>query len=248
MTALRDVLPATADVSVTLNLHQVQPASDRDEDRGGGRARRPDRQPDVPRPDVRRRLLRRPARHDRGPDRLVVRAAPATRPRSGSRSTRSGSTTTTRRGSRRTTAPAASVPRHPPGALRRHPRPADGDGVADRRLRVSPTCCSGCSATCGLPIQVTENGMAAHDVLVEAARSTTTTASTTCATTSRPCTTRRHGADVRGLLRVDAAGQLRVGVGLRQAVRHRARRPRDQQRTPKDSALWYAEVIAKHGL
>ncbi len=33
VTALRGVLPASADISVTLNLHQVEPASDRDEDR-----------------------------------------------------------------------------------------------------------------------------------------------------------------------------------------------------------------------
>ena len=69
------MLPPTADLSVTLNIHQVQPASDREEDLaaaehvdlianrifldpmfGGGYSARPDR-------------------HDRGPDGLVVRAA-----------------------------------------------------------------------------------------------------------------------------------------------------------------------------
>ena len=52
-TALRGVLPPSADLSVTLNLHQVQPASDRGGGPGGRGPRRPDRQPDLPRPDVR---------------------------------------------------------------------------------------------------------------------------------------------------------------------------------------------------
>ena len=47
-----------------------------------------------------------------------------------------------------------------------------------------------------------------------------------------------------GLLRVVAAGQLRVGVGLRQALRDRARRLRDAGAHAKDSARFYAQVVA----
>jgi beta-glucosidase len=49
------------------------------------------------------------------------------------------------------------------------------------------------------------------------------------------------GVDVRAVLRVVAAGQLRVESRLREALRHRARRLRTQRRTLKRSGAWYRE-------
>ena len=75
---VRELAPA-AELSVTLNLHVIRPASD-----VGGRPRRgpADRragQPGVPRPDAGRRLPGRPAGRHRRRHRLVVRPATATR-------------------------------------------------------------------------------------------------------------------------------------------------------------------------
>ena len=44
------------------------------------------------------------------------------------------------------------------------------------------------------------------------------------------------------------ARQLRVGVGLRQALRRRRRRLRDAGRTPRASARWYADVARANAL
>ena len=68
---------------------------------------------------------------------------------------------------------------------------------------------------------------------------------TSTATCAR-CTPRSSGGvDVRGYFCVVAARQLRVGLRLRQAVRHRARRLRHPARVPRRPArCWYAEVAA----
>ena len=82
-----------------------------------------------------------------------------------------------------------------------------------------------------------------------AAASTIRCASTTCASTSRAV----HAAIAAGrrparLLRLVAARQLRMVARLLEALRHRARRlRRRQKRTPKDSARFYARVIASRG-
>ncbi len=61
-----------------------------------------------------------------------------------------------------------------------------------------------------------------------------------------PCHPGRRPAG--GLFRLVAYGQLRVGQGLPAALRHRVGRLATQQRTLKDSALWYRGVIAANGM
>ena len=85
------------------------------------------------------------------------------------------------------------------------------------------------TATAGRPDVITENGAAYEDVPgADGVGRRPRADRATCATTSRRCTDaiarRRRRAR---LLRLVAARQLRVGVGLRQALRHRPRRPRD---------------------
>ena len=78
---------------------------------------------------------------------------------------------------------------------------------------------------------------------------TTPTGSPTSTATCAPCTPRiARGRGRARLPRLVAAGQLRVGVRLRQALRHRARRLRHPAPHPKDSALWFRTVIRANAL
>ena len=205
------------------------------------------------------RPARRPAAHHR----LGLRRRTATPRRSHRRSTCSASTTTRRRASRRPGRDAA--PRRA-GAGR--PERPDGRAVAGHRPRLlvpqpGPYTAMGWPIEPAgparlllrvhrdypdLPLMITENGAAFDDVRA-----------TTAGARRRPHrlparAPRRRARRDRGrrrrarLLRLVADGQLRVGVGLREALRHRARRLPDARRTPKDSAKWYREVIAVNGL
>ena len=240
--------PPGADVSVTLNLHQVEPASDRSRGPGRRRARRPDRQPDLPRPDVRRRLSDDLLATTARPHRLVLRARPGDEARSASpldslgvnyyNPSRVGADPAGRR-----------LARHRPCLLRRHPGPADGDGVADRAVRAHRPAAPGAARLRAARSMVTENGMADHDVVVDGrgprrrpdrlparpprrgARRGRPRAPTSAATSCGRCSTTSSG---RGATTSASAWCTSTSTTRRGPL--------------KDSARWYADVIAKHGL
>ena len=85
----------------------------------------------------------------------------------------------------------------------------------------------------GLPIRVTENGMAAPDLVVDGAVHDDDRIAYLHDHLDAVHAAIEQGADVRGVLRVDPARQLRVGLGLRQALRDRARGPVDAGAVPE---------------
>ena len=84
-----------------------------------------------------------------------------------------------------------------------------------------------------LPLLITENGAAFEDRLDGETSSTTSVASRTSGLTSRGRAREGAGRRRPRLLRLVAARQLRVGMGLRQAVRDRLRRLPDAATDPE---------------
>ena len=80
------------------------------------------------------------------------------------------------------------------------------------------------------PVYITENGRACDDVVDEDGQVRTPTGSATSSDhLGAVAQAAAEGVDVRGFYAWSLHGQLRVGRGLRQAVRHRARRLRDAE-------------------
>ena len=243
------------DVGIVLNLAPFWP-----ETPDAARRRRRDRrrpQPGLARPARRRRVRRRPARASRpsSPTRTLVRdgdldagprlrrlarrqllhavPADARRRRRRRRTPRSRPTRASRR------CPSWSASRAPTSAGR-STRAGLEELLVDTHERT------------GLPILVTENGAAYPDdasTRTRRAPSTTRTGSATCATTSPPpSAARAAGADVRALHRLDPAGQLRVGRGLHQDLRHRAHRPARTRpgRPRRPTTGWRSTSAARH--
>ena len=215
-----------AQVGIVLNLDRVAAGSDRAADRAAARRFDGYLQPLVPRPAVRPRL---PGRHARALRRAVsTRRRARRRPgaRSPRRPTSSASTTTRRRSSstaRRTRCRATG------GA-----RAGRGD-VTEMGWAVDPTVCDELlraarrATTRAGRSTITENGAAyRRRVAPTAACHDPERDRTTCdehlAAAARGD---RRGRAAARLLRLVAAGQLRVGLGLHAALRHRARRLRD---------------------
>ena len=99
----------------------------------------------------------------------------------------------------------------------------------------------------GLPLMITENGAAFDDVVVRRRPGPRrATGSTTCAGTSTPSARpSTRGRRRPRLLRLVAAGQLRVGATATTARFGIIRVDYDtQERTWKDSAHWYRDVVA----
>ena len=101
-------------------------------------------------------------------------------------------------------------------------RPVHGDGLEHRPAGLTELLLRLQREYPGQPLMITENGAAFDDVVVGRRRgSTTTGGSTTCAGTSPRCAERpRAGRRRPRLLRLVAAGQLRVGLRLRPPLRH----------------------------
>ena len=94
-------------------------------------------------------------------------------------------------------------------------------------------------------IYVTENGAAYADAAATTAASPTERRSYLVEHTS--CALARAigaGVPLARVLRLVAARQLRVGLGLLEALRHRLCRLRDAGRIPKGSFYWYRDLIA----
>ena len=152
------VLPPAATSSVTLNLHQVAPASRLRRRRRAARPSTPCRTGSSSTRCCRPLPRRRPRRH-RPPHRLAfVRDGDLARSRR--RSTRWASTTTARR---RVAARTPTGRATCPGTDRAAPIARRSRGRHDRMgwpivPAASPSCCCDRSATSGLPMMVTENG------------------------------------------------------------------------------------------
>ena len=246
VTALRDVLPPSADLSVTLNLHQVVPASDREEDLAAAE------HVDL----IANRIFLDPMFGGGYSEALLTTAAgltdwafvlpgdeaeiaapldsvginyynPATiRAHSGPGPTFPG---TDRAAHAETTAPRTVMD-----------WPIVPSGLTDLLLRTQ--------RDVALPIRVTENGMAAPDVVVDGA----------VHDDDRIAYLRDHldavhaaieqGADVRGyyvwtlLDNFEWAWGYDKRFGIVRVDRS------TQERFPKDSARWYADVIGRNGL
>jgi beta-glucosidase len=248
VTALRDVLPAGSDVSVALNLIQVQAASERDEDLAAAE------HVDL----IANRMFLDPMFGGGYSDELRTTTAgltdwsfvrPGDEAEIGAALDSIGLNFYNPSRVSAHPSPSGSMPF--PGTHRAFfadipgPRTVMGwpivpSGLTDLLLRVQ--------RDVGLPIHVTENGLGAHDVLVEG----------TVHDQERIDYLRDHVAAVQAALRqgVDVRGyyvwtlldnfEWAWGYEKRFGLVHVD--VDDQRRTLKDSARWYAGVIAKHGL
>ena len=120
----------------------------------------------------------------------------------------------------------------------------DADGLYDLLVRVARD-------YPGVPLYVTENGAAFPDEKdADGAVARRRTASPTWTRTSRAAHRAiADGVDLRGYFVVVADGQLRVGARLRaSASASSTSTTTTLQRTPKDSARWYAQITKANGL
>ncbi len=246
VTALRDVLPPSADLSVTLNLHQVVPASDREEDVAAAE------HVDL----IANRIFLDPMFGGGYPEALLDTAAgltdwsfvrPGDEAEIAARSTRSASTTTTRPRSGRTPDRARPSPA-PTGPPMPRPRRRAPSWTGRSCRRASPTCCCARSATSGSrsgsprtawPPPTWSSTGAVHDDdriaylhdHLDAVHAAV-----------------EQGADVRGyyvwtlLDNFEWAWGYDKRFGIVRVDRS------TQERFPKDSARWYADVIGRNGL
>jgi beta-glucosidase len=246
VTALRGVLPPSADLSVTLNLHQVQPASDREDDLaaaehvdliangifldpmfGGGysadllatTAHLTDW--DFVQPGDEAEI-------GAGLDSIGVNYYNPARVAAQDGSGKSFPGTDRAR--------FVDIP----GPQTVMGWPIVASGLTDLLLRVQ--------RDCGLPIRVTENGMAAHDVLVDGAVHDDDRIGYLHDHLAAVHEAIEHGADVRGyyLWTLLDNFEWAWGYDKRFGIVHVDLET--QVRTPKDSAHWYAGVIRDNGV
>ena len=246
-TALRAVVPADVELSVTLNLQHVAAGH-----RSAGRRRRgPARgcrgQPDLPRPDVAREVPRGPGRADLTPHRLVLRRTTGT--------------------SREIAGPIdfLGVNYYAPHVVAAGPRTAKAWPGTDRIHQVErpgprtemgwPIQPSGLTDLLervhrdyAVPITITENGVACDDLVVDGR----------VHDQDRIDYLREHfsaildaidaGVDVRGYFAWTLLDNFEWAWGYAKRFGLVYVDFEDQVRTPKDSAHWYAEVVARNGL
>jgi beta-glucosidase len=247
VTALRDVLPADADVSVALNLHQVQPASDDPEDQAA-------------------------AQHvDLIANRMFLDPMFAGGYSEALRETTAGLTDwsfvlpederdigvaldsvgVNFYNPARVRGGAAGQGRPFPGSDRAFfadipgPRTVMGwpivpSGLTDLLLRVQ--------RDVGLPIQVTENGLGAQDVLDAGAVHDLDRIDYLRDHLAAVLEARRQGADVRGYYVWTLLDNFEWAWGYDKRFGLVHVDYADQRRTLKDSARWYADVIAHNAL
>ena len=207
-----------------------------------GAAHRRAGQPGVPRPDARRRLPGRPAGRHRRRHRLVVRARGRREGGRACRSTSSASTTTRARPGPRLGRRVARG-RTPTGTAARRTRPwvaaddvdflpqpgpytamgwnIDPSGMTELLLRLQ-------REYPGQPLMITENGAAFDDVVSpDGAVHDASPGRLPVPAHRRGRRGHRPGRRRPRLLRLVAAGQLRVGLRLRPALRHHPGRLRD---------------------
>jgi beta-glucosidase len=244
VTALRDVLPKGSDVSVALNLHQVQAASDRPEDVAAAE------HADL----IANRMFTDPMFGGGYSDEL--------------RATTAGLTDWSflREGdeaeigvpldsvgvnfynpSRVGVGPGAPFPgthrafyADIPGPRTVMGWPIVPSGLTDLLLRVQ--------RDIGLPIHVTENGLGAHDVVEEGAVHDQDRIDYLRAHLGAVLAALREGVDVRGYYVWTLLDNFEWAWGYEKRFGLVHVDFDDQRRTLKDSAQWYAGVIAKHGL
>ena len=139
--------------------------------------------------------------------------------------------------------------RSSPTHCRRRDRTPTWVGVSNPS-RSPSCCCASAPIHPGLPLLITENGAAFPDEAGSRRQHPRPTTGSPTYTVTSTCARRDQRRCGRPrLLPVVTAGQLRVGVGLHEAVRHRARRLRqDVERRPKQSAYWYRDVIRANAL
>jgi beta-glucosidase len=118
--------------------------------------------------------------------------------------------------------------------------PIVASGLTDLLLRVQ--------RDCGLPMQVTENGMAAPDVLVDGAVHDDDRIGYLRDHLDAVLDAVERGADVRGYFVWTLLDNFEWAWGYDKRFGIVHVDLETQQRTPKDSALWYAGVIRDHGL
>ncbi len=246
VTALRGVLPPTADLSVTLNLHQVQPASDRDEDLAAAE------HVDL----IANRIFLDPMfGGGYSPDLLATTAhltdwdfvLPGDEAEIGADLDSIGvnyynpARVASQDGSGKSF-PGTDLARFVeiPGPQTVMGWPIVASGLTDLLLRVQ--------RDCGLPIRVTENGMAAHDELVDGAVHDDDRISYLRDHLAAVHEAIEHGADVRGyyLWTLLDNFEWAWGYDKRFGIVHVDLET--QVRTPKDSAHWYAGVIRDNGV
>ena len=126
-----------------------------------------------------------------------------------------------------------------PGSRRRRPRWA---GRSTRRH--SATCCAGCTSVHRFPrYLITENGAAMADTDVSMAGSSTTTVSSTSPPTSAQVhQAMEDGVPVEGYFAWSLLDNFEWAYGYGPKFGLVAVDMETQHRTPKQSALWYAEV------
>ena len=158
-----------------------------------------------------------------------------------------GSTTTTRPGSPPPDGSGKSFPGTDrarfvdiPGPQTVMGWPIVASGLTDLLLRVQ--------RDCGLPMRVTENGMAAPDVLVDGAVHDDDRIGYLRDHLAAVHDAVEHGADVRGYFVWTLMDNFEWAWGYDKRFGIVHVDLETQVRTPKDSALWYAGVIRDNGV
>jgi beta-glucosidase len=247
VTAMRDVLPTGADVSVALNLHQVQAASERAEDVAAAR------HVDL----IANRVFLDPMFAGGYSDDLRATTAGLTdwsfvRPGDEAEiGVALDSLCVNFYNPSRVAAQPRAGGRPFPGTHRAFfadipgPRTVMGwpivpSGLTDLLLRVQ--------RDVGLPVHVTENGLGAHDVVVDGAVHDQERIDYLHDHLAAVLAALRQGADVRSYYVWTLLDNFEWAWGYRKRFGLVHVDFADQRRTLKDSARWYADVIARHAL
>ncbi len=244
VTALRDVLPAGSDVSVALNLHQVQPASDRPEDVAAAE------HVDL----IANRMFLDPMFGGGYSDQLRATTAGLTDwsfVRPGDEAEIGVAVDSVGLNfynpSRVGVGPGAPFPgthrafyADIPGPRTVMGWPIVPSGLTDLLLRVQ--------RDIGLPIHVTENGLGAHDAVEDGTVHDQDRIDYLQAHLGAVLAALQQGVDVRGYYVWTLLDNFEWAWGYEKRFGLVRVDLADQRRTLKDSARWYAEVIAKHGL
>jgi len=244
VTALRDVLPAGSDVSVALNLHQVQPASDRPEDVAAAE------HVDL----IANRMFLDPMFGGGYSDQLRATTAGLTDwsfVRPGDEAEIGVAVDSVGLNfynpSRVGVGPGAPFPgthrafyADIPGPRTVMGWPIVPSGLTDLLLRVQ--------RDIGLPIHVTENGLGAHDAVEDGTVHDQDRIDYLQAHLGAVLEALQQGVDVRGYYVWTLLDNFEWAWGYDKRFGLVHVDFTDQRRTLKDSARWYAGVIERHGL